>query len=133
MLARALVLSLLVVGCGGEAGVDPGGGAPPDASTLSDAGTPIVDAAEPGPDAGGLVPGSLQVSWMHGSSSCAQNNDPELQVHAYNDSTYILRQNKCRTFEAPFVYLLLGQQSALLLDTGATYSATLRYTVQPMV
>jgi len=96
-------------------------------------GTPSRDAESPGADAGSapdagvqLVPGSLEVSWMHGAQSCAQSTDPELQLHAYNATTYILRQDKCRTFEAPFVYLLLGAQSALLLDTGATNSTGLR-------
>ena len=70
---------------------------------------------------------------MHGAQSCAQSTDPELQVHAYNATTYILRQDKCRTFEAPFVYLLLGTDRALLLDTGATNSVGLRNAVTPLV
>lgn len=100
----------------------------------------VVDAAAPGDapgaldgasDAGtGLVPGSMTVVWMHGSANCAQNTDPELQEHAYNATTIIFRQNKCRTFEAPFVYLLVGETSALLLDTGATNTATLRNAVR---
>jgi glyoxylase-like metal-dependent hydrolase (beta-lactamase superfamily II) len=102
------------------------------------AGTPSADAGSSGADVGAssapdagvrLAPGSLAVSWMHGAPSCAQSTDPELQVHAYNATTYILRQDKCRTFEAPFVYLLLGAQTALLLDTGATNSVGLRDTV----
>jgi glyoxylase-like metal-dependent hydrolase (beta-lactamase superfamily II) len=55
-----------------------------------------------------------------------------LQLHAYNATTYILRQDKCRTFEAPFVYLLLGARTALLLDTGATNSVGLRDAVLPL-
>jgi glyoxylase-like metal-dependent hydrolase (beta-lactamase superfamily II) len=98
----------------------------------------------PGGDAGPLDPrspdasvngseGSLAVSWMHGAANCAQSADPELQLHAYDARTYILRQNKCRTFEAPFVYLLLGADTALLIDTGATASPTLRDSVLPLV
>jgi hydroxyacylglutathione hydrolase len=100
-----------------------------------DAGAPSLDAdVVNGADAAvGLVPGSLEVRWMHGAASCAQSMDPELQVHAYNDSTYIIRQDKCRTFEAPFVYLVLGADTALLLDTGATTSPALRDTVMPLV
>jgi glyoxylase-like metal-dependent hydrolase (beta-lactamase superfamily II) len=100
-----------------------------------DAGLAHGDAGAPNaPDAGtALVAGSLTVSWMHGAASCAQSQAPELQVHAYNATTYILRQDKCRTFEAPFVYLLLGRDTALLLDTGATASAALRDTVAPLV
>ena len=42
-----------------------------------------------------------------------QNTDPEVQVHAYNATTYIIRQNKCRTFEAPFIYVLIGTVAPL--------------------
>ena len=81
----------------------------------------------PGPDGGGgLVPGTLQVAWMHGSASCAQNTDPEVQVHAYNANTHIIRQNKCRTFEAPFIYVLSGATTTLVLDSGATNTPAVR-------
>ena len=56
--------------------------------------------------------------WNHGAPDCAQSADPPFQVHAYDEWTYILRQSKCVTFEAPFLYLLVGHQFALLLDTG---------------
>jgi glyoxylase-like metal-dependent hydrolase (beta-lactamase superfamily II) len=39
-------------------------------------------------------------------------------VHRYNATTYILREDLCRTFEAPFMYLLIGKTRALLIDTG---------------
>jgi glyoxylase-like metal-dependent hydrolase (beta-lactamase superfamily II) len=42
-----------------------------------------------------------------------------MQVHRYDEHTYILRQGKQLTREAPFLYLLFGSSSALLLDTGA--------------
>jgi glyoxylase-like metal-dependent hydrolase (beta-lactamase superfamily II) len=70
---------------------------------------------------------------MHGAADCARSTDPELQLHAYNATTFILRQDKCRTYEAPFVYLLLGSNTALLLDTGATNSAGLRDAIVPLV
>jgi len=94
-----------------------------------------TDAPRPGDAAvdGGLVPGSLEVSWMHGSADCSQNTDPEVQVHRYNATTYIIRQNKCLTFEAPFIYLLIGTQSALSFDTGATNTATLRDTIKGLI
>lgn len=44
-------------------------------------------------------------------------------MHAYDESTLILRQNMSVNFEAPFVFLLLGAERALLLDTGATAEA----------
>jgi hydroxyacylglutathione hydrolase len=107
---------------------------------LGCAGNPTAagDAGSPGgydggpvpPDGAGLVPGSMAVSWMHGSASCNQNADPEVQVHAYNATTHILRQNKCRTFEAPFIYVLAGSQKALVLDTGATTTAALQGAVR---
>ena len=39
-------------------------------------------------------------------------------MHAYNPQTFILRENLCATFEAPFMYLLVGSARALLIDTG---------------
>lgn len=65
-----------------------------------------------------LVPGSMEVHWNEGSLNCAQNQQPPLQVHPYNPQTFVLRENLCATFEAPFVYLLIGSKKALLLDTG---------------
>lgn len=124
----ALALSLLVLGACDVGSSGPGGDTPGDGQGGGGGGG---DGAGSGP--AGLEPGSLQVSWMHGSSNCAQNTDPELQVHAYNATTYIIRQNKCRTFEAPFVYVLVGTTSALVLDTGATSTATLRDTVRGLV
>lgn len=82
---------------------------------------------------GGLVPGTLPVTWIHGSQSCNQNADPEVQVHAYNATTHVIRQNKCDTFEAPFIYVLAGTERALVLDTGATTSTTLRTTVRGLI
>lgn len=108
---------------------DLGGKVTPDASrSNTDAGA--VERLDAGV---ALVPGSLEVSWMHGAANCAASVDPALQVHAYNATTYIIRQDKCRTFEAPFVYLLLGADTALLLDTGATNDTALRDTVTALV
>ena len=66
----------------------------------------------------------LDVSWVHGARS--QDPDdlaaagPPIQVHSLDAHTYVLRQNKTVHFEGPFLYLLLGADRALLLDTGAT-------------
>jgi hydroxyacylglutathione hydrolase len=65
-----------------------------------------------------LAAGSLGVEWNHGSPDCAKNPQPPLQVFAYNAQTFILRESLCSTFEAPFMYLLIGSQKALLIDTG---------------
>jgi glyoxylase-like metal-dependent hydrolase (beta-lactamase superfamily II) len=116
---------------GGGGSVSTGGSA--GSSVVSDSGTGASGGSAGAPsDAGGLVPGTLQVSWMHGSASCATNTDPELQVHEYNATTHIIRQNKCDTFEAPFVYVLEGTETVFVLDSGGTSSPTLATTVRTM-
>jgi hydroxyacylglutathione hydrolase len=65
-----------------------------------------------------LVPGSMDVHWDEGAANCAAKSGPPLQVHQYNGRTFILRENLCATFEAPFMYLLIGSTKALLIDTG---------------
>ena len=65
-----------------------------------------------------LVPGSLNVHWDEGAQDCGKNPQPPLQVHAFNPQTFILRENLCATFEAPFMYLLMGSKKAVLIDTG---------------
>lgn len=61
------------------------------------------------------VAGSLDVAWIRG-----RRGEPEIQVHFYDEHTVILRQSKRVNYEAPFIYLLFGNDRALLLDTGAT-------------
>jgi len=61
----------------------------------------------------------LDVRWIHGAPDCSASRDPVLQVHRFERDTYILRQSKCSSFEAPFIYLLIGGGTALLVDTGA--------------
>jgi hydroxyacylglutathione hydrolase len=92
----------------------------------SDATTPVSDASTGTPTAPtpSIEKGDLAVTWQAGSANCAQNQDPPLQVHAYNDNLVLLRENKCTNFEAPFLYLFFGASKALLLDSGATASAT---------
>lgn len=60
------------------------------------------------------VPGGFPVDWVHGECS-----EPQIQVHAYNQSLIMLRQSMCTNFEGPFMYLLFGNERALLIDTGA--------------
>ena len=64
--------------------------------------------------------GNMRFSWIHGSLSAKSNKDVRIQVHRYNEHTYILRQNPAVHWEAPFMYLLFGDESAVLLDAGAT-------------
>ena len=54
--------------------------------------------------------------WINGADC---DTEPPMQVHAYNDDTYFIRQGKCEIFEAPFLYLIFGEDRALLMDTGA--------------
>lgn len=65
----------------------------------------------------------MDVHWNDGSSDCSRNPQPPIQVHRYNASTFILRENLCATYEAPFIYLLIGKNKALLIDTGAVTDA----------
>ena len=65
-----------------------------------------------------LVPGAMDIHWNEGSPDCAKDPQPPLQEHPYNTRTFILRENLCTTFEAPFMYLLIGSTKALLIDTG---------------
>lgn len=69
-----------------------------------------------------LVAKPLDVRWIHGSPSAKHNTDPDLQVYWYDENTVILRQNKAIDYEAPFLFLVFGEQRAVLLDTGATAS-----------
>jgi hydroxyacylglutathione hydrolase len=65
------------------------------------------------------VPGSLDVHWNEGASDCSATPQEPLQVHQYEPQTFILRQSPCADFEANFIYLLIGSDKALLIDTGA--------------
>ena len=58
----------------------------------------------------------LSVEWMDGSGL----NEPLVQVHALDEHTYILRQSLKTHYEGPFVFLLLGNTGALMIDSGAT-------------
>ena len=84
----------------------------------------------------GPAPGDLAFRWIHGSVCAARNSDPRIQVLAYNEDTYILRENPCIDWQAPFTYLLFGNRGALLIDTGATANAQhypLRATVDAII
>ncbi|WP_067478765.1 MBL fold metallo-hydrolase [Actinomadura hibisca] len=82
------------------------------------AGTSLIDFTEATPR-----PRALDVRWIHGSPSAKHNTDPDIQVHAYDEHTFILRQNMAIDYEAPFLFLLFGNERAVLIDTGATASA----------
>ena len=65
------------------------------------------------------VSGSLPAQWNIGAEDCVASPQPPLQVHTYEPQTFILRQSPCASFEANFIYLLIGSDKALLIDTGA--------------
>jgi len=60
--------------------------------------------------------GTLPASWATGGS-CPET--PVFHIHEYNPDFFILRQSGCSNFEKPFLYLLFGERSAILVDTGA--------------
>lgn len=59
--------------------------------------------------------GELPAHWIDGIDC---SDEPEVQVHAYDPDTWIIRQSLCTSFEGPFMMLLFGSERALLLDTG---------------
>lgn len=75
----------------------------------------LIDFASSAP-----VDGSLDVVWNHGTRGRGGASEPALQFHHYDEHTVILRQSKSVNYEAPFLFLLFGNERALLLDTGAT-------------
>jgi hydroxyacylglutathione hydrolase len=66
------------------------------------------------------VPGSLDVQWSEGAEDCENAKIAPIQVHQYEPQSFILRQSFCWDFEAPLLYLLIGDDEALLVDSGAT-------------
>jgi len=85
---------------------------------------------------GAPVAGPMAVRWIHGAPARQRNSDPPIQVHRYDQHTVILRQSKSVNYEAPFLYLLFGNDRALLLDTGATADPArfpLRATVDQLI
>ncbi|MDQ6812836.1 MAG: MBL fold metallo-hydrolase [Bacteroidota bacterium] len=61
-----------------------------------------------------------QQQWVHGTENCKEDTSPPIQVVRINNNTWMLRENKCVHYEAPFMFLFLGDKKALLMDTGAT-------------
>ncbi|HSG91805.1 MAG TPA: MBL fold metallo-hydrolase [Pseudomonadales bacterium] len=79
--------------------------------------------AAPAGDAAPLVD-LAAVDWIHGAEDCdaavAAPDHVEWQQVRYQADTWILRQDKCANYEGPFVYLFVGTEQALMIDTGAT-------------
>jgi glyoxylase-like metal-dependent hydrolase (beta-lactamase superfamily II) len=64
-----------------------------------------------------LQPGTVPGNWYAGGRDCAGR--PDFNVQPYNDGLFILRQAACKNYEKPFIYLIVGSERALLIDTGA--------------
>ena len=61
-------------------------------------------------------------SWHPGAENCTAETT-RTEIRALDARTYVLRQNPCVDYEANLVYLLLGSQRMLLIDTGAVEDA----------
>jgi hydroxyacylglutathione hydrolase len=64
----------------------------------------------------GLQPGELPTGWRTGGPNCV--NVPDWQVKEYNEDFYVLRESGCINPEKPFLFLIFGENKALLEDTG---------------
>jgi hydroxyacylglutathione hydrolase len=64
--------------------------------------------------------GALPVRWAAGLD-CSR--EAPFQVHDYGNDFYVIRQSKCVNYEAPFLFLFIGDEQALLMDTGAVPEA----------
>jgi hydroxyacylglutathione hydrolase len=60
------------------------------------------------------MPHLFKERWIAGTDA-----EPVAQVQALDADTVVIRQSVKTNFEAPFLYLLFGQDRALLVDTGA--------------
>ncbi|UJR13734.1 hypothetical protein I4U23_000744 [Adineta vaga] len=67
----------------------------------------------------------LRTSWTHGSKNCFKEDARRRYIDEFsiNADTFVLRENKCINYEAPFLYLLFSSRTVLLIDTGATVSS----------
>lgn len=70
------------------------------------------------------VQGSLDVRWNEGAANCGATSQEPPASPRYEPQTFILRQNLCASFEGNFLYLLVGSNKALLIDTGAIADPT---------
>ena len=85
---------------------------------------------------GAPIDGAAEPVWIHGAPSRKQCTDPAIQVHQSDRHTFVLRVSKAVSFEAPFIFLLFGNERAVLFDTGPSADPAqipLRRTVDELV
>jgi hydroxyacylglutathione hydrolase len=86
-----------------------------------------------GPTPGGAMATPLEaVPWIHGAPNCRHSTDPLIQVHQFDEDTFILRLSKCFSFEGNFIYLLFGDARAIMFDTGARPDSGTKDSVLPI-
>lgn len=78
---------------------------------------------------GNAQSGGFPDDWIDGSDP----DEPAYQAHEFAEGTWIIRQSLTSHFEAPFIYLLAGDEQALLLDTGAPTRPWLRVVVDALI
>lgn len=62
---------------------------------------------------------ALEMHWDPGAEEC-DDSLRRIEARAIDEATIAIRQNPCVDYEANILYLLLGEDRALLIDTGAT-------------
>lgn len=82
---------------------------------LSLAAIMITAACSPAED----VPPPVSTIFGERWNSGLEANEPPLQLQRFDENTLVIRQSLKTNFEAPFMYLLFGDDKALLIDTGA--------------
>jgi len=82
----------------------------------------VADLADPVDEESRRIAGK---QWIHGATDCSKpsSREPKYDLLEVNPGYFIIRQNKCITFEAPFLYLMIGETGAFLHDTGDSHSA----------
>ena len=86
------------------------------ASTAGDGGGDGDDTGDGDGDRQCIDDPALFDDWQDGTDC---EGAPDIEVRRMDDNTYLLRQSLCTNFEAPFMYLLFGEDTVLLEDTGA--------------
>ena len=65
-------------------------------------------------------PSALMAPWEPGAEDCdAPGPHRTIEVHHLSADTQVFRQSPCVDYEANLLYLLIGDRSSLLIDTGA--------------